>query len=74
MIIKKIARIFMGNPAFILASTSPARLLLLEKAGFKPIVCSSNFDESQIQINDPRRDSRTIFPVLRQTSGWRHPY
>lgn len=50
----------MGNPAFILASTSPARLLLLEKAGFKPIVCSSNFDESQIQINDPRELVQTL--------------
>lgn len=50
----------MGNPAFILASTSPARLLLLENAGFQPIVCRSNFDESQVVISEPRELVNTL--------------
>lgn len=44
----------MGSPTFILASTSPARLMLLEQAGFAPIVCRSNFDESQVKISEPK--------------------
>jgi septum formation protein len=39
-------------PVFVLASASPARKKLLQLAGIKPIVCSSNFDESQIQSED----------------------
>jgi septum formation protein len=50
----------MGNPAFILASTSPARLMLLEQAGFKPIVCRSNFDESQVKIDEPSELVQTL--------------
>ncbi len=50
----------MGNTAFILASNSPARLLLLKNAGFQPIVCSSNFDESQIQMHAPRDLVQTL--------------
>ena len=50
----------MGNPALILASASPARLLLLENAGFTPIVCRSNFDESQIQLSDPSELVQTL--------------
>ena len=34
---------------FVLASASPARLKLLQLAGIDPVVCKSNFDESQIQ-------------------------
>lgn len=43
----------MGNLNFVLASASPARLRLLENAGIKPIVCVSDFDESQIKVTDP---------------------
>ncbi|HEY9639389.1 MAG TPA: nucleoside triphosphate pyrophosphatase [Coleofasciculaceae cyanobacterium] len=42
----------MGIPAFILASASPARRRLLQTAGIVPIVCASDFDESQIQVTD----------------------
>lgn len=39
----------MGIPQFVLASASPARRRLLQKAGIEPIVCPSDFDESQVQ-------------------------
>lgn len=50
----------MKNPALILASNSPARLMLLKQAGFAPIVCRSNFDESQVKIDDPRELVQTL--------------
>ena len=37
-------------PKFVLASASPARLKLLRMAGIEPIVQTSYFDESQVQI------------------------
>ncbi|MBD2578738.1 Maf family nucleotide pyrophosphatase [Oscillatoria sp. FACHB-1406] len=40
-------------PKFVLASASPARKQLLELAGIVPIVCKSDFDESQVQSRDP---------------------
>ena len=43
----------MGLPPFVLASASPARLRLLQTAGIDPIVSPSDFDESQVQIDDP---------------------
>lgn len=36
-------------PSFVLASASPARLRLLQMAGIDPIVCPSDFDESQLR-------------------------
>lgn len=36
-------------PSFVLASASPARRRLLQMAGIDPIVCPSDFDESQIR-------------------------
>lgn len=39
-------------PQFVLASASPARRKLLQMAGIEPIVCQSDFDESQIQLVD----------------------
>jgi septum formation protein len=47
-------------PAFVLASTSPARLRLLESAGIEPIVCRSDFDESQVQLSDPDELVKTL--------------
>jgi septum formation protein len=41
------------SPRFVLASASPARLKLLRMVGIEPIVCKSDFDEDQIQIEDP---------------------
>jgi septum formation protein len=38
---------------FVLASASPARRRLLQSVGINPLVCVSNFDESQIQLTDP---------------------
>ena len=38
--------------SFVLASASPARLKLLRMVGIEPIVCKSDFDEDQIQIED----------------------
>lgn len=40
-------------PKFVLASASPARRQLLQGAGIEPVVCRSDFDESQIQLSDP---------------------
>jgi septum formation protein len=41
------------SPEFILASASPARRRLLQSVGIDPIVCVSNFDESQITLTEP---------------------
>ena len=43
----------MLNPTFVLASASPARRRLLQTAGIEPVVKVSDFDESQVKINDP---------------------
>lgn len=43
----------MGLPSFVLASASPARRRLLQTAGIDPIVHPSDFDESQVQVDDP---------------------
>jgi septum formation protein len=40
-------------PSFVLASASPARKRLLEMAGISPLVYPSDFDESQVQLEDP---------------------
>jgi len=39
-------------PHFVLASASPARLKLLRMVGIEPTVCKSDFDESQVQLQD----------------------
>ncbi|MFM5983443.1 MAG: Maf family protein, partial [Sphaerospermopsis kisseleviana] len=44
----------MNIPDFILASASPARRRLLQTVGIEPIVKASDFDESQIQISEPK--------------------
>ncbi|MFM6038257.1 MAG: nucleoside triphosphate pyrophosphatase, partial [Sphaerospermopsis kisseleviana] len=44
----------MTIPDFILASASPARRRLLQTVGIEPIVKASDFDESQIQISEPK--------------------
>jgi septum formation protein len=43
----------MRLPRFVLASASVARRKLLQTAGIEPIVCQSDFDESQVQLSDP---------------------
>ncbi|HLP87536.1 MAG TPA: nucleoside triphosphate pyrophosphatase [Nostocaceae cyanobacterium] len=42
----------MKIPQFVLASASPARRRLLQTVGIEPIVCPSDFDESQVQTAD----------------------
>ena len=44
----------MGIPTFVLASASPARKRLLQTAGIEPVVCQSDFDESQVQLSNPK--------------------
>jgi septum formation protein len=43
----------MGIPTFVLASASPARRRLLQNAGIEPVVCPSDFDESQVPLSEP---------------------
>ncbi len=50
----------MGIPSFILASASSARRRLLQSAGIEPIVCPSDFDESQVQFSDPAQLVQTL--------------
>lgn len=47
-------------PPFILASASPARRQLLQSAGINPIICKSDFDESQVQEKDPVKLVETL--------------
>lgn len=50
----------MKIPQFVLASASPARRRLLQSVGIEPIVYPSDFDESQIQLDDPNRLVQTL--------------
>lgn len=45
---------------FVLASASPARLKLLKMVGIEPIVHSSNYDESQITLDNPTELVNTL--------------
>lgn len=45
---------------FVLASASPARRRLLNNAGIEPIVCQSDFDESQVKVTDPVELVKTL--------------
>jgi len=47
-------------PPFVLASASPARRKLLQMVGINPLVCQSDFDESQITAVD----SETLVTTL----------
>ncbi|NJM73448.1 MAG: septum formation inhibitor Maf [Scytonema sp. RU_4_4] len=63
----------MGTPPFVLASASVARRRLLQIAGIEPLVCPSDFDESQVQIDDPaqlvqilaQRKAETVAPQFK---------
>lgn len=57
----------MTIPAFVLASASPARRRLLQTAGIEPIVCASDFDESQVQLSDPAELVQTLANAKAQT-------
>lgn len=47
-------------PSFVLASASPARLKLLRMVGIEPTVYKSDFDEDQIQIEQPEELVTTL--------------
>ena len=59
---------------FVLASASPARRRLLKNAGIEPIVCHSDFDESQVKVTDPVElvkslawhKAKTVVPIFNQ--------
>jgi septum formation protein len=63
----------MGIPQFVLASASPARRRLLQKAGIEPIVCPSDFDESQIQLSDPAELVKTLAQCKAETVAAQFP-
>ncbi|MFM7323805.1 MAG: Maf family protein, partial [Nodosilinea sp.] len=48
------------RPEFVLASASKARRLLLQAAGIDPVVCASDFDESQVPISAPAEYVATL--------------
>ncbi len=50
----------MGTPTFVLASASTARRRLLQNVGIQPFVYASNFDESQIQLENPAELVETL--------------
>lgn len=50
----------MEIPTLILASASPARRRLLETVGINPIILPSNFDESTVQLTEPRELVETL--------------
>lgn len=52
---------------FILASASPARRRLLQNVGINPLVLPSDFDESQVNISDPRELVKTLALQKAQT-------
>lgn len=57
----------MSIPSFVLASASPARRRLLQTAGIEPVVCASNFDESQVQLSNPESLVQTLAQRKAQT-------
>ncbi|HEY9700878.1 MAG TPA: nucleoside triphosphate pyrophosphatase [Allocoleopsis sp.] len=57
----------------ILASASPSRLKLLQNAGIDPVVCPSDFDESQIQLNDPIELVLTLAQKKAETVATKFP-
>ena len=50
------------STSFVLASASPARRKLLQMVGINPLVCQSNFDESQVTV----KDGETLVTTLAQ--------
>jgi septum formation protein len=57
----------MTTPIFVLASASPARRRLLQTVGIKPIVQPSDFDESQIHIDEPGKLVQTLAQYKAET-------
>ena len=59
--------------SFVLASASPARLKLLRMIGIEPIVCKSDFDEDQIQIEDASELVKTLAKCKAETVAPQFP-
>ncbi len=59
--------------SFVLASASPARLKLLRMVGIEPIVCKSDFDEDQIQIEDAEVLVKTLAKCKAETVAPQFP-
>jgi len=57
----------METPSLILASSSSARLRLLETVGINPIVMPSNFDESTVKLTEPRKLVETLAQAKAET-------
>ncbi|MEH2152525.1 Maf family protein [Nostoc sp.] len=57
----------MKIPPFVLASASPARRRLLQTVGIEPIVQPSDFDESQIELNEPAELVKTLAQYKAET-------
>jgi septum formation protein len=57
----------MKIPQFVLASASPARRRLLQSVGIEPIVCPSDFDESQVELSDPAQLVQTLAECKAET-------
>jgi septum formation protein len=55
------------TPDFVLASSSPARLKLLETVGINPIISPSNFDESQVTFTHPESLVQTLAKYKAET-------
>ena len=53
--------------SLVLASASPARLKLLRMVGIEPIVCKSDFDEEQIQLEDGSELVKTLAKCKAET-------
>jgi septum formation protein len=63
----------MTIPEFVLASASPARRRLLQNVGIEPIVKASDFDESQIQISEPKELVETLAKCKAETIAPQFP-
>jgi septum formation protein len=57
----------MNLPSFVLASASSARRKLLQMVGIEPIICTSNFDESQIQLENTAELVQTLAKCKAET-------
>ena len=57
----------METPNLILASSSSARLRLLQTVGINPIVMPSNFDESTIKTTEPKKLVETLAQAKAET-------
>ncbi|WP_414529946.1 Maf family protein [Nodularia chucula] len=57
----------MKIPEFVLASASPARHRLLQTVGISPIVKPSDFDESQVELDEPAQLVQTLAKCKAET-------